>query len=144
MVLTSAVFISLFFVQATDARNTLHHFNFQEALQRGLEEGILLDSVRLYLAGQKHPAVQRKFGEFKTNKKTNAFNKSDAAACQWVLFSALKSLQQRAVNEGGNAVVNIKSNYKGREFSSATEYQCGAGNIIAGVALKGTVVKLNK
>ena len=41
-----------------------------------------------------------------------------------------------------NAVVNIQSYYKKREFVSQTEYQCGAGTFVAGVALKGTLVKL--
>jgi hypothetical protein len=38
--------------------------------------------------------------------------------------------------------IDIKSNYKSREFSSPTEFQCGAGALIAGVALKGIVVKV--
>ena len=124
------------------ARNTLHNLNVKEALKIGRDQGAILDNVQLFFAGQKHPAVDKTYGEFKTNKKTNAFGKSDEKACQWVFFSAIKSLQERAIKEGGNAVINIISNYKGREFSSATEFQCGAGAIIAGVALKGTVVEL--
>jgi hypothetical protein len=142
VVLALSVITCLVFAQGTYARNTLHNYNIQEAVSRGTKQGILFENVRLYFAGQKHPGVLAKFGEFRTNKKTNAFNKSDKAACEWAFFSALKTLQQRALNEGGNAVINIKSNYKNREFVSTTEFQCGAGNIVAGVALKGTVVKL--
>jgi hypothetical protein len=40
------------------------------------------------------------------------------------MFSALKSLQSRALKEGGNALIDIKSNYKSKEFSSPTEFQC--------------------
>jgi hypothetical protein len=43
---------------------------------------------------------------------------------------------------GGNAIVNLRSNYKDREFTSETEYQCGAGNVTGGVAFVGDVVKL--
>lgn len=100
----------------------------------------LLD-VPYYFAGQDHPAVSSKWGEIGTNKKTNAFGKSDDEACQWVLLSAIKALQEAARSRGYDAVVNIRSNYKNNEFSSATEYRCGAGNIIAGVALKGDLVK---
>ena len=142
VVLALAVITGLCFAQVSYARNTLHNYDVQEAMKRGMEEGILLENVRLYFAGQKFPEVLKKIGEFRTNKKTNAFNKSDKEACEWVLFSALKTLQQRALSEGGNAVINIKSNYKNREFVSATKFQCGAGNIVAGVALKGTVVTL--
>jgi uncharacterized protein YbjQ (UPF0145 family) len=120
----------------------MHNLNVSEALQIGRDTGAILDNVRVFFAGQQHPPVSKKYGEFSTNKKTNAFNKSDEKACQWAFFSAIKSLQERALKEGGNAVINIKSNYKSREFSSPTEFQCGAGAIIAGVALKGTVVNL--
>ena len=53
-------------------------------------------------------------------------------------------LQERAAKEGGNAVVEIKSNYKNSERSSETEYMCGNGAVMSGVALKGKVVKLAK
>jgi hypothetical protein len=39
-------------------------------------------------------------------------------------------------------VVNIRSVYKGEDSDSPTEFVCGAGKIMAGVALRGTVVKL--
>ena len=45
----------------------------------------------------------KKFSFIKTNKKTNAFNKSDLEACQWVFLSALKDFKQMAVRAGGNA-----------------------------------------
>ncbi|MDH3602571.1 MAG: hypothetical protein OEU26_23405 [Candidatus Tectomicrobia bacterium] len=133
---------TLCFTHLAHARDTLHNWNVNEALQIGRDTGAILDNVRVFFAGQQHPPVSKKYGEFRTNKKTNAFNKSDERACQWAFFSAIKSLQERALKEGGNAVINIKSNYKSREFSSPAEFQCGAGAIIAGVALKGTVVKI--
>jgi hypothetical protein len=43
---------------------------------------------------------------------------------------------------GGNAIVNIRSNYKNVEFSSETEYECGAGNVTGGTVFVGDVVKL--
>ena len=53
-------------------------------------------------------------------------------------------LQERAKKEGGNAVVGIRSNYKSIETSSETEYMCGSGALMAGVALKGKVVRIGK
>lgn len=134
--------IGSLFVSGASARDTLHTLNAQEAIQQGLQKGEILSDVKLFFAGQPHPPVEKPLGEFRTNRKTNAFNKSDEDACQWAFFSAIKSLQERALSEGGNAVIDIKSNYKNHEFSSATEYQCGAGVFVGGVALKGTVVKL--
>ncbi|MDE1308731.1 hypothetical protein L9W77_17725 [Vibrio aestuarianus] len=77
-------------------------------------------------------------------KKTNAFNKTDEEACNWVFLSAMIALKDRAIKEGGNAVVNIKSNYKNNLTSSNDTFQCGAGAVMAGVALSGEVVKLKK
>jgi len=74
--------------------------------------------------------------------KTNAFGKSDLQACQHVFLSAVIELQDRARKEGGNAVVNIKSNYRNELTESPTEFTCGAGAVIAGVALVGDVVTL--
>ena len=39
-------------------------------------------------------------------------------------------------------MINIKSNYKGDDFSSETEYECGAGAVMGGVAFVGEIVKL--
>jgi hypothetical protein len=101
-----------------------------------------LQGIDFYFGDQKHPEVLKDLGEFNTNKKTNAFNISDKQACEWVFLSALLQLQERARNLNANAVINIKSNYKFSEFASETEFECGAGHIIAGVALKGRLVKL--
>jgi uncharacterized protein YbjQ (UPF0145 family) len=57
-------------------------------------------------------------------------------------LSAVLELQERAVKEGGDAVVGIKSNWKNQETVSDTEYVCADGSLMSGVALKGTVVKL--
>ncbi len=137
----AAVFASLMTGQAF-ARDTVHNFPIDAALKS--EPGKVGDDIRLYFAGQPHPGVVKSFGEFATNKKTNAFGKSDDAACQHVFLSAVIELQERARKEGGNAVINIKSNYKNEERESATEYTCGAGAVVAGVALKGDVVTLKK
>ena len=48
----------------------------------------------------------------------------------------------RRDERGGNAVINIKSNYKNVEFTSETEYECGAGAVTGGVAFVGEIVKL--
>jgi uncharacterized protein YbjQ (UPF0145 family) len=97
-------------------------------------------SVRFFLAGEKTPAVVTRMGEDVTNKKTNGVGKSDVESCNWVALSALKALQEGAKDRGANAVINITSYFKKNEFRSATNYECYAGNIMSGVALKGTYV----
>lgn len=100
-------------------------------------------SIRYYFGKQKTPKIAQKLGNYASNKKTNAFGKTDEAACQWAFLSAMLSLEQRAKELGANAVVNIVSNYKKVEMSSETEYECHAGAVMAGVALKGDFVKVS-
>ncbi|MEL1264388.1 excinuclease ATPase subunit [Pseudoxanthomonas putridarboris] len=99
-------------------------------------------SVRFYLAGQSHPAVASRMGEDVSNKKTNGVGKSDVESCNWVALSVLKAFQEKAKSMGANAVIDITSYFKKNEFRSATNYECHAGNIMSGVALKGTYAKL--
>lgn len=115
----------------------------QGALEKGQSyKDTVGTDIKLFWGTQKTPAIDRKMGEFTSNKKTNAANKSDQEACDLAFISAVIGLQQRARKEGGNAVVNIRSVYKNEDSDSPTEFICGAGKIIAGVALRGTVVKL--
>ncbi|MFI8718224.1 excinuclease ATPase subunit [Stenotrophomonas sp. NPDC077464] len=121
----------------TRVEQSLHDLiNSPEAKAAGID-----GSVRFFLAGEK-VNVQQRFSEDVTNKKTNAANKSDAVACNWVALSALKALQDGAKSRGANAVVDIVSYYKKNEFKSTTNYECYAGAILAGVALKGTYAKV--
>ncbi|MCL2644859.1 MAG: excinuclease ATPase subunit, partial [Betaproteobacteria bacterium] len=105
----------------------------------------LSDDIKLYFADQPHPAVDAMLVKgITTNKKTNSANKTDEVACQWVMLTALIQMQQGARNHGGNAVVNIESFYKRNVYRSNDKYECRAGNIMSGVALRGDVVRLKK
>jgi len=120
-------------------------FPIQAALGKGQQYKERLESdIALYFGKQKTPAVEKRIGEWTANKKTNGFNKTDQEACDIAFISAAASLQDRAKREGGNAVINIHSVYKNDKFESASEYMCGAGTTMAGVALRGTVVTLGK
>lgn len=127
---------------AGHARNEVLQFSIAETLALEKAKEALGDDVEFFFGAEPYGDVVKRFGEFRTNRKTNAFNKSDRQACEWVFLSALKSLRDRALREGGNAVVNIRSNYKNNTTSSTETFDCGAGNIIAGVALIGDVVRI--
>ena len=117
----------------------------QQALAKGQSYKTTVDpDIKLYWGSQKTPAVAKRIGEWTANRKTNAANKSDEEACTIAFVSAIAALQERARKEGGNAVINIKSFYKNENSESPTEYVCGAGKIMAGVSLKGTVVTIKK
>lgn len=124
------------------ARDTLKMIDIQEALESADFQAKLGGDIKFYWGDQPSPKVAKQRGRYSSNKKTNAFNKSDLEACQWAFLSALLSLEQRARSEGGNAVVNIQSYYKKQLRSSRTEVECHAGAFVAGVALSGEVVTL--
>ncbi len=131
--------IGIALASASNARNELLDFSTEDGID-SYSQGF---DIPFYFGEiQPQAKIVQKFGEFGTNKKTNAFGKADQVACHHAFNSALLSLQNRAISEGGNAVINIKSNYKGKITISDDTYRCGAGSIMVGVALKGTVVKL--
>ena len=122
------------------AADTIHQFNFQEAVNRAVADGFLDGSVKFYLAGTKSGGKVIEKG-LVTNKKTNGFAKSAESSCDRVLRSALIQFQNTAKARGANAVTNIVSFYKSNETRSTTTYDCAKGTAIAGVALKGDIVK---
>jgi hypothetical protein len=125
-----------------DARDDRLKLPLASALAKAEASGKLSGRVKLFFGKQAHAKPIAELGPVRTNKKTNFFNKSDKEACEWAFLSAMIALTQYAENHGGNAVVNIRSNYKNAEFSSETEYECGAGNVTGGTAFVGDVVKL--
>jgi hypothetical protein len=125
-----------------DARNSLLKLPLESALAKANASGKLAPGVKLYFGDQKYPKPIATIGPTRTNKKTNFFNKSDLEGCEWAFLSAMISLTQYAQSVGGNAVVNIRSNYKNNPFSSETEYECGACNVTGGSAFIGDVLKL--
>ena len=132
----AAACISLF-PAVSQARDTAHFLPFETAVQEALNAGRLDGSVKFYLAGtQPAGKVSIVRSGVTTSKKTNAFNKTDEGACSWALQSALIRMQNAAKQAGANAVVNIVSNYKNVVYSDAQKYECHAGAIMAGVALK--------
>ncbi|WP_417067192.1 hypothetical protein [Niveibacterium terrae] len=136
-----ALLTSLFALGA-QARDTELHLSIDEAMASTDAKAKLDSGVKFFFANQKTPAIEKSFGEDSTNKKTNAFGKSDEEACRWAFLSAMIQLQNRARQLGADAVVDIESFYKRDAEKSATDYECHAGAVLAGVALKGRFVKL--
>jgi hypothetical protein len=137
-----AMIAALSVVSVAQARDTELKLPIKEAMETPAAKEKLGTEVKFFFGSQVHPAPKATLGTYTSNKKTNFANKSDKEGCEWVFLSAMLSLRDRALAEGGNAVINIQSYYKKNEFSSPTEFECHAGAIMGGVALRGTVVKL--
>lgn len=118
------------------------HLDVKDVLDPSFSGGKLDGTVKFYFAGQGTPKTLNVMEEDVTNKKSNAFGKSKIEACKWVMLSALMTLQESAKARGANAVIGISSYYKKVEYKSASQYECHAGNMISGVALKGRYAKL--
>ena len=138
-----ALALSLFFFSSPlYAADSWHELSAAKAIDSSLGKEKLLPEVKLYMKGQAHPTVTKKFGEFKSNQRSNKFGKSVETACDTAFISALIALQKRAEREGGNAVIDIYTVTKDEEHVSAKTFKCISGFAVANVALKGTVVKL--
>ena len=124
------------------AEDTIKDYSIREALGEEKIKNVLGDDVKFYFGTQRHGKVLKKFGNFRTSKKANAFMKSKESACQWAFASSLKAFKDRALREGGNAVINIQSNYNNVRTASSETYKCGSGAAVAGVAMVGDVVRL--
>lgn len=128
--------------QPAQARNTRYLLKVEDVKADPRYQETVPSDVAFYFAGQNHPAVANSFGEVVTNRKGNSFGRPDEEACRWTMMAALKILHDNAVEQGGNAVIDIVSYYKKVVYSDPATYECHAGAFVSGVALKGTVVKL--
>nr|WP_300314479.1 excinuclease ATPase subunit [Halomonas sp.] len=134
---------SMVLASMAQARDTQYFLPIQDVLAMP-EAKKKLDPNIHFVFGDSAVAgsVAQEHGPVVTYRKTNALNKTDEEACRWVMLSALLAIQERAKEEGANAVINITSYYDEIARPSATEYECRAGTLIAGVSLKGEVVTL--
>ncbi|MDH3763273.1 MAG: YbjQ family protein [Gammaproteobacteria bacterium] len=132
----------LLLAPSASARDSIGDYWINEVMTSNSAKTALGSGVLFFFGDEPHGEVVRSMGEIKTSKKTNALGKSDQEACHWVFLSAMKELKAHALKRGGNAVVNIRSNYKNKTTSSSETFKCGAGTLVAGVALIGTIIKM--
>lgn len=143
LTLTSLIFMAVLFItECAWARDIPHMMSIETALQTPAAKEKLSHTIKFYFGSQQPAGIVKRLGTDVSNRKTNAFGKSDLEVCNWVFLSALLSLQERAEKLGANAVINIESYYKKRPMSSATQFECHTGAIMAGVALKGEFVRI--
>ncbi len=139
----AAPLLALALAATAHARSDTVDYKVADAAATAKGKEALLD-VPYYMKGQKHPAVAKSMGTDRSNRKTNAFNKSDEFACQVAFLSALKALQQKAVQMGADGVIDIYSTTKGNKLESADSFRCVVGTIISHVGLNGEYVTFKK
>lgn len=134
-----AISLTALLLAACAPRDTAYHLSIDEALNSPEAKQVLDPKVKLYF-GKPAPGKVLKAG-IVSNRKTNNLNKTDKEGCQWAFLSAVKQFQERAAQQGATKVGNLVSYYKKNTYNSTTQYECHAGRSIAGVALKGDIVK---
>jgi len=125
-----------------DARDDRIRMPLANVLNSPQARARLDPGIALYFGQQPYAQPTARLGTFTANEKTNFTNKTDEEGCNWVFLSAARKLQEHARKQGGNAVVGVISVYKNIPFSSETQFECGAGTFVGGVALRGEVVTL--
>jgi hypothetical protein len=139
-----AALLSVLAAPVSDARDTKNMWPIAEAINAAEAKAQLNQGIQFFFGDSAHPPVEKSFGVYQSNRKTNGVGRTDKEACDWTFISAMVSLQQRAKELGGDAVIKIESYYREVPISSATEYQCGSGALMSGVTFRGEVVKLKK
>ncbi|HUR39888.1 MAG TPA: excinuclease ATPase subunit [Verrucomicrobiae bacterium] len=125
-----------------EARDDRLLFDIQNVLNSALGKDRFDETVEFYWGDRIYPQPQESFGVHTTERRTFAPIRTDPEACDRAFIEALAALRDAAKAAGANAVVEIKSIYKNREFRSETQYECRAGYVVTGVSLEGRLVKL--
>ncbi|WP_341765316.1 excinuclease ATPase subunit [Delftia tsuruhatensis] len=129
---------------AVHARNEAVMLPLADVVKLGLEQGKLDGSVSFHLSGASTPAISEKLGDDVSNKKTNGVGKDDATACNWAALSALMAFEAKAKQKGANAVVDLHSFNKKQSTRDPINFECRAGNVMAGVTFKGTYARVGR
>lgn len=119
----------------------LKNISIQDALASDDAKLGLPDDIKFYF-GDAAPtgSVTKTIGQYTFDREINASLKSQITACHSALIVALKELRESAKKDGANAVINIKSNAKGKAVSSKEIYACDSGVLKSGVSISGDLV----
>jgi hypothetical protein len=102
------------------------------------------DTVQFHWSGQALPEGAQTLSIHTSERKTFLPTRTEKEACDQSFLEALAALRDAARAAGADAVVDIKSLHKNREFRSVTQYECRLGYFAAGVALEGKLARLSK
>jgi len=119
----------------------LKNMSIQDALATDEAKLSLPDDIKFYF-GDAAPAgtVTKSISQYTFDREINASLKTQIKACNSALIVALKDLREAAKKEGATAVINIKSNAKGKAVSSKEIYACDSGMLKSGVSISGDLV----
>lgn len=124
------------------ARDVENMRPIEAALKSDEAKKRLSPNFKIFFGKQAAPKVEKSLGETTMKRSTTRTATDDYDPCVHAFVRAMLDFQERARAAGGNAVVNVRSNYKNTEISSETEYTCVSGSMVTAVSFKGDLVKL--
>ncbi len=138
-----AMIFSLLVAVPASARNTEVILPARAAAESEMGKAALF-GIPFYMKGQKHPKVVKELLEIQTQQSTRGAFRSDDASCNVAFLSAMKVLQRRAQQQGGNAIINVVSTTRNKQTESPTNFRCVAGAFVVHVGLKAQIVTLQE
>jgi len=136
--ISTLLFSLLFISNAAFARNDSYMVPLQPVMDQIAKQG---GAVRFYFMKQATPEVAQKLTTF-TVSRNGALRADQSETCQRLAGLVIDQMRERAVNEGADGVVNIRSTYiKGTEVGTETEFECRMGNARVAIQFSGDLVK---
>jgi len=124
-----------------NARETEHLFEVAQAVDSKLGKSRLLE-IPFYMKGQEGaPEGAQLLGTWTMERASRGLLRGDKKSCDVAFLSAMIALQENAMKDGGDAIINVVSSTKGKTTESPTHYRCIAGATIVHVAVTGDVIK---
>lgn len=140
--LTAAVMAAVAFAAPAQAKDERMLLDIATALATPDARDRFDETVQFLWADQQYPPPAQTFDIFTVEHRNFAPIRTDEETCYAAFIDALAALRDHAKDMGANAVVNIKSIYRNREFRSDTQFECRAGYMVNSVSLEGRIVKL--
>ncbi len=136
------LFAALMLSASAHARDEYKLRPIEAALKSDEAKQRLDPNFKIFFGKQAHPKIEKNLGETAMKRSTTMSESDDFDPCVHAFVRAMLDFQERTRAIGGNAVTNVRSNYKNNEVSSETEYTCVSGSLVTAVAFKGEMVKL--
>ena len=136
-----ALVLTLGFATSIYAADDIRYFSIEEAIKEAKTQGIIDDSIQFKFGSGSGNKDKIFIKNLSTNKKSNKVGKDAKASCQRAFHSAILHFFTRAKREGATKVVNLTGYFKKIPYDSKTEFQCGVGNLMSGVTLRGDLAK---
>lgn len=135
----SFLFSSVFALAACSHQEKSRLYDIQEAFSTYQAEKTI--NPELSLSFGKYVAGNVLKQDVKTVQRITIEGKTEEEICQWVFLSAVKRLQERALEIGASKIANISSYNNHKEYKSISKYECHIEGNTGSVALKANLIQ---